>query len=942
MDYVLVECATIADWKEYGNSEEFLQYLVGITANEDEAWKRDQLSIIDQWSSSHKSKFHPENKSQDLIQLKKELLELMEKQENTEEIKNKKKELLACIAKLRASLEEELKYYNKVTQKIENKISMIVQSLNKGAGKSNRARKAGLLTKHAGKSRIEGAAKDTHGNAKGTEFDLGVDGAFNSFEIVVLQLYTFAKDSTVKAFELKGFKYQWFSGEPPTPKSLAMILDSPSVCQLWVISSHNGLLNQEHYEVIAQFFRSGKSLYLWGDNVPYYVEANGITKQIFGCTDLDLFGNADGQKTVSLHKVDDNGKQVGIIEHLITTGVELLYEGHTVASLDSTKIGKHGFVPILYGSAGNLITAARPGRDGCGAIILDGAFTRLYVNSDDAGTIRFIINAACWLAVESCSRPLSVDDLKDEPDKEELIFSPENALSGAVCSISFEDVPIGYLSFMKLGDEEANTTDWVLNDPLGYGEMNHRIIGRNIYGEHTGNFIVEIGKDPYLRTPVAGLLPAVDLGIQSNYSLFSDELCRIFMANKKLYSQAQLLFVATLDFLIESESYSHFDDDTKRVIEFMFEQGLSHFKSTPDFSDVGDKVPLLDAMKLYFTVSPPLVQISKSFSTVCLMARTLHKRKLVDLDHLVVIVRRSFFKYLISSSVKFVKEKRENSDELQKELSNLFYECWNYIPKLNSARIISSLPSFIPNFYETSLQRFERATGKSLLNFTEISYLFHLLTKFDNLALFRVESLIEILLKNHKFVTVWDNTDSLEDSFVIQLLNNKFNNISGVPGGNHSLSNCFVPFATVFGPTVFRCSGCEAVFGDPDTEPTDAACEAIKNVRNKHFKVFRSDERGYPMDKSHHFSLHKTIQTVMTSQFPRQLELKDEMIVAVANKLVACKGNIYRENIEEMIVRAISSFLELRKHNVAAEFVSERLSFKDRLIMERNNLLTNK
>src|SRR3990167_10590153 len=129
MDHRLVECAALAEWNEYGNSEEFLRYLVGITENEDEAWKRDQLSIIDQWSSSHKSKFHPENKSQDLVKLKNELLELMEKQENTEDIKNKKKELLGCISKLRASLEEELKNYKKVTQKIENKISMIVQSL---------------------------------------------------------------------------------------------------------------------------------------------------------------------------------------------------------------------------------------------------------------------------------------------------------------------------------------------------------------------------------------------------------------------------------------------------------------------------------------------------------------------------------------------------------------------------------------------------------------------------------------------------------------------------------------------------------------------------------------------------------------------------------------------------------------------------------------------
>lgn len=51
--------------------------------------------------------------------------------------------------------------------------------------------------------------------------------------------------------------------------------------------------------------------------------------------------------------------------------------------------------PLLYGSAGNLVTAFfdHQGR----RAILDGGFTRLYINWDTAGTARYVKNAAAWL-----------------------------------------------------------------------------------------------------------------------------------------------------------------------------------------------------------------------------------------------------------------------------------------------------------------------------------------------------------------------------------------------------------------------------------------------------------------------------------------------------------------------------------------------------------------
>jgi len=77
--------------------------------------------------------------------------------------------------------------------------------------------------------------------------------------------------------------------------------------------------------------------------------------------------------------------------HLITTGLENVYEGITIATITQNKNLK----PLIYGSAGNLVTAVYE-KNGKRAI-LDGGFTRLYYKWETAGTDRYIKNAAAWL-----------------------------------------------------------------------------------------------------------------------------------------------------------------------------------------------------------------------------------------------------------------------------------------------------------------------------------------------------------------------------------------------------------------------------------------------------------------------------------------------------------------------------------------------------------------
>ncbi|MCH2046494.1 MAG: hypothetical protein MK212_20430 [Saprospiraceae bacterium] len=230
-------------------------------------------------------------------------------------------------------------------------------------------------------------ATDAFGNAQGSQFDLAVDGAFKGEYIAVLHLYTgegFDFELPKKALQEKGFGIMRWQNEPPSADELKKQLKKAS--QLWLISSNVQKLNADHLAVIKEFFESGKGVYIWGDNQPYYADANYVGAALL---DVTMTGNTMGNQTVNLK---DEDTQAGILQnHLITTGMNYVYEGVTIATVDDAD----HMTPLIWGSAGNVVTAVYE-HDGKRAIF-DGGFTRLFLKWDTAGTGRYVKNAAAWL-----------------------------------------------------------------------------------------------------------------------------------------------------------------------------------------------------------------------------------------------------------------------------------------------------------------------------------------------------------------------------------------------------------------------------------------------------------------------------------------------------------------------------------------------------------------
>lgn len=267
------------------------------------------------------------------------------------------------------------------------------QQYNKVAGKNKIMIPATTLSgervmNSQGEVQYKAVTADKYGNAKGNQYDLAVDGAFEGQIIAVLHFNTperFDFKLPKSALQEKGFSiYRWLD-TPPSPAELEKSLEE--ACQLWIISTSTQLLNKDHLKVIKDFFDSGKGIYIWGDNDPLNTDANYVAEALLGTT---MSGDVYGGKSVG---VDFENKKIGLApNHLITTGLQNVYEGITIATIKETI----DLEPIIYGSAGNLVTAVYE-KDGKRAI-LDGGFTRLYIKWDTAGTARYVKNAAAWLA----------------------------------------------------------------------------------------------------------------------------------------------------------------------------------------------------------------------------------------------------------------------------------------------------------------------------------------------------------------------------------------------------------------------------------------------------------------------------------------------------------------------------------------------------------------
>ena len=164
-------------------------------------------------------------------------------------------------------------------------------------------------------------AKDGQGNASGAQYDLAVDGAFKGKTIAVLQEYvepSFDFSLPKQALAQKGFNVVRWIGGPPPVKEFEAALEKSN--QFWLISGSAARMTPDHIAAVKRFYEAGHGVYIWGDNEPYYVDANALGKALIGVT---MTGNLPGTATVGLQA--KKGAPGILPNHLLSTGLEHLY-----------------------------------------------------------------------------------------------------------------------------------------------------------------------------------------------------------------------------------------------------------------------------------------------------------------------------------------------------------------------------------------------------------------------------------------------------------------------------------------------------------------------------------------------------------------------------------------------------------------------------------------
>jgi hypothetical protein len=240
---------------------------------------------------------------------------------------------------------------------------------------------------------------DQHGNPQGSSYDFGRDGDYTDCKILIGRPYS--DDTTltdeqmqkpINALKVKGFQVDLVKKK----EEIISKLKSNEYDVAWItcINSDQG---NDFTSALKDFHSDGGSIFLFADNEPWIHPVNELLKEKFGIT---VAGDYKGEKIL---KYEANGylKTGCFGRHNIFTGINNLFEGVTISyPVYPTEESKSALVTVATASDGNPCIAVYdpPSESDEGRLCLDCGFTKLYINWDDAGTSRYIVNTSCWLA----------------------------------------------------------------------------------------------------------------------------------------------------------------------------------------------------------------------------------------------------------------------------------------------------------------------------------------------------------------------------------------------------------------------------------------------------------------------------------------------------------------------------------------------------------------
>jgi hypothetical protein len=232
-----------------------------------------------------------------------------------------------------------------------------------------------------------------NGNEERTEFDLGKDGAFSDFAVLVgcfCNEITQWDQNSGKALSQKGFRVTYVTDERIFLQHLRNAANTFDVT--WIVPTRSSILNPgeqaEFKTLVLNYHRTGRGLFIHGDNSPYYVQANWVLPDLVGTT---LVGNTPGNRVLSY----GNAKTPGEFDanHLIFAGINYLFEGITICYPE----GDGKLTHLATSSDGHPCISFLESTPEHGRVLLDTGFTKLSYSWNSAGQARYVVNVTVYL-----------------------------------------------------------------------------------------------------------------------------------------------------------------------------------------------------------------------------------------------------------------------------------------------------------------------------------------------------------------------------------------------------------------------------------------------------------------------------------------------------------------------------------------------------------------
>ena len=186
----------------------------------------------------------------------------------------------------------------------------------------------------------------------------------------------------------------------------------------WLINNNEITEKTKQFlELLIKFWKNGGAVVLFSDNEPFIKETNLFLSMIHVDFIMDgnyiglkdIFGDETGllKKPGYFNRKKNIYKYKNIQRQTLSHNLYKLYEGVTISSITKNNKRKMDvqlndikpFIPFARDSEGGItILLKLANENGEGDLILDGGFTKLFINMKEDGTFRYIQNIAGFTA----------------------------------------------------------------------------------------------------------------------------------------------------------------------------------------------------------------------------------------------------------------------------------------------------------------------------------------------------------------------------------------------------------------------------------------------------------------------------------------------------------------------------------------------------------------